>query len=382
MRGHCSGCLQEQELLLLLFPAFFSCPTLMMILFFSRSPTVEEEGRAAARIAARRQRRPSSSSEAGAAAACIALAVLLAAAPTAGMAMVGIEFLGGVTLHLFPSSLMFPERMDLLERLVVKRGGSLASEPSKSVSYMVCDEAVSMQNAGVKEALGKCAQGCAAVQALWLCHCESNGKILPTDSYKLRAEPEPALAGEKDKKKIASREGAGRGGVEGDAGGGGVGIKRQRDEDDAQNPTQAKKVAAPSPDKPGLASIFMKKPSASANGWQHNAVKGTLTWRTDGFVEMEKAACFDLDSTLIKTKTGNTFPSHQDDWQLIEELQQRRRLNQLIQEGHCIVIISNQVGAVPSAWWSRPITQKSTHESEPIDASPPRDRRGYRKNVP
>lgn len=27
-----------------------------------------------------------------------------------------------------------------------------------------------------------------------------------------------------------------------------------------------------------------------------------------------KLACFDMDWTLIKTKNGNTFPKHKDDW--------------------------------------------------------------------
>ena len=54
-----------------------------------------------------------------------------------------------------------------------------------------------------------------------------------------------------------------------------------------------------------------------------------------------KIAAFDLDSTLIKTKSGRTFPTDHNDWQLwsdnISEI-----LKKLQKNGFQIMIFSNQ----------------------------------------
>jgi bifunctional polynucleotide phosphatase/kinase len=54
-----------------------------------------------------------------------------------------------------------------------------------------------------------------------------------------------------------------------------------------------------------------------------------------------KLACFDLDSTLIKTRSGKTFPVDNDDWQPLNPLV-REKLQQYYSDGYLIVIFSNQ----------------------------------------
>ncbi|KAI8067927.1 Polynucleotide 5'-hydroxyl-kinase [Gongronella butleri] len=56
-----------------------------------------------------------------------------------------------------------------------------------------------------------------------------------------------------------------------------------------------------------------------------------------------KMAAFDLDSTLIKTKSGNVFPKNKDDW-MWWHFSVPERLEQLHSDGYKIVILSNQAG--------------------------------------
>ena len=54
-----------------------------------------------------------------------------------------------------------------------------------------------------------------------------------------------------------------------------------------------------------------------------------------------KIASFDLDNTLIKTKSGNTFPKSFDDWTpLYDNI--KNKLNELVEIGYIIVIFTNQ----------------------------------------
>ncbi|KAJ5736752.1 uncharacterized protein N7483_001877 [Penicillium malachiteum] len=54
-----------------------------------------------------------------------------------------------------------------------------------------------------------------------------------------------------------------------------------------------------------------------------------------------KIAAFDLDSTLIKTRSGNTFPRSADDWQWWDG-SVATKLGSLHEEGYQVVIFSNQ----------------------------------------
>lgn len=55
-----------------------------------------------------------------------------------------------------------------------------------------------------------------------------------------------------------------------------------------------------------------------------------------------KIAMFDLDGTLIETKSGNKFPKDREDWRFLDNVQQK--LRDLYADGHCLYIITNQAG--------------------------------------
>ncbi len=59
------------------------------------------------------------------------------------------------------------------------------------------------------------------------------------------------------------------------------------------------------------------------------------------FVQTDKLACFDLDSTIIKTKTGNTFPINNDDWKLFND-NVPKVMKDLQDEKYCIIVFTNQ----------------------------------------
>lgn len=65
--------------------------------------------------------------------------------------------------------------------------------------------------------------------------------------------------------------------------------------------------------------------------------------KSKNFVFTEKIASFDLDWTLIKTKSGKTFPRSKNDWMFFSD-NVVNVLNQLEKKGLCIIIISNQLG--------------------------------------
>ena len=60
-------------------------------------------------------------------------------------------------------------------------------------------------------------------------------------------------------------------------------------------------------------------------------------------LDRNKLAMFDLDYTLIKTKSGKTFPVNKNDWTwLYTEIP--KKLEELYNDNYSIIIISNQLG--------------------------------------
>jgi HAD superfamily hydrolase (TIGR01662 family) len=57
---------------------------------------------------------------------------------------------------------------------------------------------------------------------------------------------------------------------------------------------------------------------------------------------MNKAVFFDLDGTLIRTKSGETFSTDINDWQFIMET--KREIKMYVQAGYIPIILSNQGG--------------------------------------
>lgn len=60
-------------------------------------------------------------------------------------------------------------------------------------------------------------------------------------------------------------------------------------------------------------------------------------------ISNKKIAGFDLDDTLIKTKSGNIFGTSVDDWEFYNDCV-TKKLKDLVVDGYYIVIITNQLG--------------------------------------
>lgn len=75
-------------------------------------------------------------------------------------------------------------------------------------------------------------------------------------------------------------------------------------------------------------------------------INDTITATTKSNLEFkytEKLACFDLDNTLIKTKSGKKFAINEYDFEFFS-VNVIKKLNYLYNNGFCIVIITNQAG--------------------------------------
>ena len=57
-----------------------------------------------------------------------------------------------------------------------------------------------------------------------------------------------------------------------------------------------------------------------------------------------KIAAFDMDGTIITTKSGRVFPVDYKDWRLLYENRTIEKLETLLGEGYKIVFITNQAG--------------------------------------
>lgn len=74
-----------------------------------------------------------------------------------------------------------------------------------------------------------------------------------------------------------------------------------------------------------------------------NITKNYLEGTTTNFKFMDKIASFDLDNTIIKTKSNKKFPIDEHDWIFMYDNVQDK-LTDLIKRKYCVIIISNQSG--------------------------------------
>ncbi|KAK8773485.1 polynucleotide kinase 3'-phosphatase [Amblyomma americanum] len=79
------------------------------------------------------------------------------------------------------------------------------------------------------------------------------------------------------------------------------------------------------------------------SGWVELRDHHVLMYNSDGLEQKSKIAAFDLDGTLITTKSGKVFPVNSRDWRILLP-QCEARLRSLIEEGYKLVIITNQRG--------------------------------------
>eukprot|EP00743_Colponemidia_sp_Colp-15_P000382 GILK01000439.1.p1 GENE.GILK01000439.1~~GILK01000439.1.p1 ORF type:complete len:422 (+),score=77.69 GILK01000439.1:114-1268(+) len=85
----------------------------------------------------------------------------------------------------------------------------------------------------------------------------------------------------------------------------------------------------------------MKKAKVDSPQWKK---EGTLLYADFGTSPSPKIAAFDLDSTLIVTKSGATFAKNASDWQFLHATKVKETLVRLHEEGHKLVIFTNQKG--------------------------------------
>ncbi len=64
----------------------------------------------------------------------------------------------------------------------------------------------------------------------------------------------------------------------------------------------------------------------------------------DNIQYLGKIAAFDMDGTLIKTKSGKRFPKDLNDWKLFDDTYVKSTLQSLYDDNYTLVIISNQNG--------------------------------------
>lgn len=64
----------------------------------------------------------------------------------------------------------------------------------------------------------------------------------------------------------------------------------------------------------------------------------------EDFEFKNKLACFDLDGTIIKVKSGEKFPKDENDWKLFDEKKVLEKIKKICEDEYSIIIISNQNG--------------------------------------
>lgn len=83
------------------------------------------------------------------------------------------------------------------------------------------------------------------------------------------------------------------------------------------------------------------------SGWTHLREHSVMMFRSVGLKHSAKIAAFDLDGTIITTKSGKVFPVNAQDWRLLYP-EVRKTLRSLLEGSYKIVIITNQRGIAKS----------------------------------
>ncbi|CAD6191329.1 unnamed protein product [Caenorhabditis auriculariae] len=88
---------------------------------------------------------------------------------------------------------------------------------------------------------------------------------------------------------------------------------------------------------------FFGGSSKKAGTWSAEGGNDLLIYTTDDCTPQSKVACFDMDGTLITTKSGKVFPTDVNDWKLLYDCISIR-IQSLVSEGFKVVIFTNQKG--------------------------------------
>ena len=82
-----------------------------------------------------------------------------------------------------------------------------------------------------------------------------------------------------------------------------------------------------------------------------------LRYQSPGFEPRTRIAGFDMDWTLIRTKSGRVFPTSPDDWPLFHD-HVAPRVQTLYAEGYAICIFTNQEGVSKGRVTAESLVQK------------------------
>eukprot|EP00051_Salpingoeca_urceolata_P025530 m.459687 g.459687 ORF g.459687 m.459687 type:complete len:454 (+) comp20342_c6_seq8:60-1421(+) len=102
---------------------------------------------------------------------------------------------------------------------------------------------------------------------------------------------------------------------------------------------------------------------------------GAFEWRNvkslitgdPGLAPSKQVAAYDMDSTLVTTKSGRQFPTNRDDWQLWDS-SVPTKLQDLVKQGYKIVIFTNQKG-IPKKMSERDFKYKICRLQETLGVS-------------
>ncbi|EKX44686.1 hypothetical protein GUITHDRAFT_139612 [Guillardia theta CCMP2712] len=219
-----------------------------------------------------------------------------------------------------------PMQQCILKAQVAENGGKVVEAGEDA--NIVCCEADKKRDEILSLRFGECSgaelegrlqkEGVRAVSVKWLYACLKQKERIDWNPFIL-VEEEAACKG---KEEGASDKVCG---------------KRRKEEDQGKEGDQEERVQQKAVK---LAPIF--GPKKTAKDLVNDKQASLLMWKSCDFQGAEKIAAFDLDGTLIRTKSRKKFPQNFDDWCLIRPSILKPKLQSLVKDGFCIVIISNQ----------------------------------------
>jgi bifunctional polynucleotide phosphatase/kinase len=112
--------------------------------------------------------------------------------------------------------------------------------------------------------------------------------------------------------------------------------------------------------------------------------ESVIHYKSDNFKYMNNVACFDIDGTLIKTKSGKTFPINGTDWEWLYD-NIKISIEELYKNKYCIIFISNQYILKTDEQlteWQSKINKMIQHLDVPILVYASRQKDKFRKPLP